>query len=222
MRSRRGFYGAIAVLLLLPVAIVSSIAFGDEETGLHLALATGAWLFAAAVFDFRVVGWLNRATSAALVVLGGVFFLQAVSPLTGNDAFYDFSYDTLGQALEGSLTLWFVTWCVAMLLADTRDKTRLFGLVTVLPLFAYVAATFVLKQTGDDGLPEALKLLFLPVMVWMLMESKKPRSYFTLGLSEDAKVRHGSSQDASVSSEATSSELTKTMPTMGRPVNSIS
>jgi hypothetical protein len=226
MRSRRGFYGAIALLLLLPVAIVSSVAFGDEETGLHLALAAGAWLFAAAVFDFRVVGWLNRATSVALAVVGDVFFLQAVSPLTGSDAFYEFSYDTLGQALEGSLTLWFVTWCVAMLLSDTRGKTRLFGLVTVLPLFAYVAATFVLKQTGDGGLPEALKLLFLPVMVWLLMESKKPAEasgvYFTLGLSEVAKARQGSSQDASVSFEATSSEFTKTMPAIGRPVNSIS
>lgn len=221
MRSRRGFYGAIAVLLLLPVAVVSSIAFGDEETGLHLALAAGAWLFAAAVFDFRVVGWINRATCAALAVLGGVFFLQAVSPLTGSEAFYEFSYDTLGQALEGSLTLWFVGWCVAMLLSDTQGKTRLFGFVTVLPLFVYVAATYVTKQIDADGLPEALKLLFLPAMLWLLMESKKP-AYFTLGLSDEANSRHGSSQDESVSSEATSSELTKTMPRIGRPVNSIS
>jgi hypothetical protein len=174
MRSIKGFYGALSVLLLLPVAVVSSVAFGDEETGLHLALATGAWLLSAAVFDFRVVAWLNRATCVALAALGGVFFLQAVSPLTGNGAFYDFSYDTLGQALEGSLTLWFVAWCVGMLLSDTRDKTRLFGFVTVLPLFAYVSATFVLKQVGADGLPEALKLLFLPAMLWLLLESRKP------------------------------------------------
>ena len=174
MRSPRGLYGAIALLLLLPVAIVSSIAFGDEETGLHLALAAGAFLLAAAVFDFRVATWLTRVSSTALAALGGIFLLQAVSPLTGNAAFYDFSYDTLGQVLEGGLTLWFVGWCVAMLLSDTQGKTRVFGFLTVLPLFAYVAASFVLKQTGEDGLPEALKLLFLPAMVWLMLESKKP------------------------------------------------
>jgi hypothetical protein len=174
MRSTKGFYGALSVLLLLPVAIVSSVAFGDEETGLHLALAAGAWLLAAAVFDFRVVAWLNRATFAALAVLGGVFFMQAVSPVTGSGAFYDFSYNTLGQALEGSLTLWFAGWCVAVLLSDTRGKTRLFGLMTVLPLFSYVAASYVLKLVGGDGLPEALKLLFLPAMLWLALESRKP------------------------------------------------
>ena len=60
MRSLQGFLGAIALLLLLPVAIVSSIAFGDEETGLHLALTAGAWLLAFAVFDFRVAPRFNR------------------------------------------------------------------------------------------------------------------------------------------------------------------
>ena len=96
-----------------------------------------------------------------------------MSPLTSSDAFYDFSYDTLGQVLEGALTLCFVAWCVVMLLSDTEGKSRLFGFVTVLPLFAYVAAVFVLKQVGGD-LPEALKLLFLPVMVWLLLESREP------------------------------------------------
>jgi hypothetical protein len=174
MRSRRGFYGAISVLLLLPVAVVSSVAFGDEETGLHLALAAGAWLFAAAVFDFHVTAWVSRATSLALAVLGGIFILQAVSPLTGNEAFYDFAYFTVGQSLEGSLTLWFVSWCAVMLFSDSKDKTRLFGFVTVLPLLAYVAATYVLKQLDAEGLPEALKLLFLPAMLWLMLESKKP------------------------------------------------
>lgn len=221
MRSRRGFYGAISLLLLLPVAIASSVAFGDEETGLHLALAAGAWLFAMAVFDFRVAGWLNRATSAAMAVLGGIFFLQAVSPLTGNEASYDFAYDTLGQALEGALTLWFVAWSGVMLLSDTRGQTRVLGLVTVLPLLAYVAASFVLKQAGGDGLPETLKLLFLPAMVWLALESRKP-AYFTLGFKDEANSKQGSSHDVRTSYEATSSELTKTMPTMGRPVNSIS
>jgi hypothetical protein len=173
------------------------------------------------VFDFRVAGWLNRATFVSTAALGGIFFLQAISPLTGSDAFYDFSYDTLGQVIEGALTLWFVAWCAVMLFSDSQGKTRLFGLVTVLPLLAYVAASFVLKQSGGDGLPEALKLLFLPAMVWLLLESRKP-VYFTLGLSDEANSRQGASQDASVSSAATSAAFTKTMPVMGRPVNSIS
>src|SRR3954447_2760887 len=105
MRSPRGFSGAIALLLILPVAVVSSVVFGDEETGLHLALAAGAWLLAFAVFDFQVEPRFNRATFVTTVLLGDVFFLQAVSPLTGSAAFNDFAYDTLGQVLEGALTL---------------------------------------------------------------------------------------------------------------------
>jgi hypothetical protein len=221
MRSPRGFYGAAALLLVLPVAIVCAIAFGDEETGLHLALATGAWLLAAAVFDYRVAGWLNRVTSITTATLGGIFFLQAVSPLTRSEALYDFSYNTLGQVIEGALTLWFAGWCVVMLFSDSAGKTRVLGMLTVVPLFTYVAASFVLKQGGSEGLPEALKLLFLPVITWLALESRKP-AYFTLGLSDDANAIHGSSHDLRTSSDVTSCELTKTMPVMGRPVNSIS
>jgi hypothetical protein len=173
MRSPKGFYGAIALLLVLPVAIVFSIAFGDEETGIHIALAIGAFLLALAMFDFNVARLVNQVASVATVALGAIFLLQAIAPLTASDAFYEFSYDTLGQWLEGTLTLTFVVWCFVMLLSDTSGKTRVLGLLTVPPLLVYAATLWATNLAGIGGPPEVLKLLFLPVALWLLLESRK-------------------------------------------------
>lgn len=175
MRSPRGQYGAIAILLVLPVAVVCSVAFDDEEVGVHLALATGAFLLAFAVFDFDVSRPVNLVTSLSTALLGGIFLLQAVSPLTSNDALHDFAYVTLGQWLEGTLTLVFVAWCLVMLLSDSADGTRILGLATVPLLFVYAVALWGTNLLGIDQPPGVLKLLFMPVMLWLLLESRKPR-----------------------------------------------
>jgi hypothetical protein len=164
----------MAILLLLPIAVVSNAVFGDEETGIHLALAAGTFLFASAVFDFDVRKPINAVACVSTAVLGGIFLLQAISPLTSSDGFHDFAYDTLGQWLEGTLTLVFVIWCLVMLLSDSTGGTRLLGLVTVPLLLVFTAAQWATNLADIAQPPGILKLLFMPVMVWLLLESRKP------------------------------------------------
>ncbi|MFZ0140367.1 MAG: hypothetical protein WAL70_04725 [Aeromicrobium sp.] len=143
---------------------------------MHVALATGAFLLAFAVFDFDVPRPINLLACVTTALLGGIFLLQAISPLTSNDGFHDFAYNTLGQWLEGTLTLAFVLWCFVLLLTDSRDRTRLLGLVTVPLLLIYTAAMWATNLIDVDQPPGILKLLFMPVMVWLLLESRKPRT----------------------------------------------
>jgi hypothetical protein len=125
------------------------------------------------VFDFDVPKPINQIACVSTAVLGGIFLLQAISPLTSNDGFHDFAYDTLGQWLEGTLTLAFVTWCFVMLLSDSKDRTRRLGLATVPLLLVYAAVLWVTNLADVSQPPEVLKLLFIPVMVWLLLESRK-------------------------------------------------
>jgi len=176
MRSPRGFCGAIAILLVVPTAAVCSVAFDDEEVGVHVALAVGAFLLASAVFDFDIPRPINLLACVTTALLGGIFLLQAISPLTSNDGVHDFAYNTLGQWLEGTLTLAFVIWCFVLLLSDSKDKTRLLGWVTVPLLLVYTAVLWATNLVGIAQPPGILKLLFMPVMVWLLLESRKPRT----------------------------------------------
>jgi hypothetical protein len=162
------------VLLVVPTAGVFSVAFDDEEFGVHVALAAGAFLLASAVFDFDVSRPINVLACVTTALLGVIFLLQAISPLTSNDGFHDFAYDTLGQWLEGTLTLAFVVWCFVMLLSDSKDRTRLLGLATVPLLLIYAAALWATNLMDVAQPPGILKLLFMPVMVWLLLESRKP------------------------------------------------
>jgi hypothetical protein len=169
---------------VVPTAAFFSIAFDDEEFGVHVALAVGAFLLAFAMFDFDVPRPVNLLACVGTAVLGGIFLLQAISPLTSSDGFHDFAYDTLGQWLEGTLTLGFVIWCFVMLLSDSKDRTRLLGLATVPLLLIYAAALWSTNLMDVDQPPGILKLLFMPVMVWLLLESRKPPSRERVGLRE--------------------------------------
>lgn len=178
MTSPRGFYGSLVLLLLLPIAIVAAVALNDEEVVIHLALATGTFLLALAIFDFRTPVWVARAAFVGTTALAVIFLLQGLSALSGDDgdSFYDFAYDVLGGATEGVLTAVFLVWCTVMLFTHSQGKTRLFGLAVVPLMLAYDVASTGLLVVADEELPGALKLLFLPVMLWLLLESRKPRS----------------------------------------------
>jgi hypothetical protein len=161
---------------VIPTAAVFSVAFDDDEVGVHVALTVGAFLLAFAVFDFDVPRPITLLACITTAVLGVIFLLQAISPLTSDDGFHDFAYNTLGQWLEGTLTLAFVLWCFVLLLTDSRDRTRLLGLVTVPLLLIYTAAMWATNLMDVDQPPGILKLLFMPVMVWLLLESRKPHT----------------------------------------------
>ena len=143
---------------------------------MHVALAVGTFLLAFAVFDFDVPRPINLLACVTTALLGVIFLLQAISPLTSSDGFHDLAYNKLGQWLEGTLTLVFVIWCFVLLLSDSKDRTRLLGLATVPLLLIYTAAMWATNLMDVDQPPGILKLLFMPVMVWLLLESRKPRT----------------------------------------------
>jgi hypothetical protein len=116
---------------------------------------------------------VNQVTFAATALLGVIFLLQAIAAAVGSDPLHDLAYDVLGQWLEGLLTLTFIAWCFVMLLCDSQGKTHLLGLAVVPLLLVYATVSFVTKFFGD-GPPDVFKLLFLPAMVWLLLESRKP------------------------------------------------
>jgi len=142
----------------------------------HVALAVGTFLLAFAVFDFDVPRPINLLACVTTALLGVIFLLQAISPLTSSDGFHDLAYNKLGQWLEGTLTLVFVIWCFVLLLSDSKDRTRLLGLATVPLLLIYTAAMWATNLMDVDQPPGILKLLFMPVMVWLLLESRKPHA----------------------------------------------
>lgn len=144
---------------------------------MHFMLALGSALLAVALGDFRVarfVAWLGRASLGALAV---IFFLQGVAQTAANRALSRFAFQTLGQSLEGWLVAGFLLWCTALLFADARATTRLFGIVVIVITVSARILDSVLTIRGassDASLP-GLKLLYLMPFVWLLLESRKRR-----------------------------------------------
>jgi hypothetical protein len=60
-----------------------------------------------------------------------------------------------------------------MLLSDSAGRTRLLGLTTVPFLLAYAATLWATNLADVSQPPGILKLLFMPAMVWLLLESRK-------------------------------------------------
>jgi hypothetical protein len=60
------------MLLAFPLAVVSEIV-------VHIVLGTGMLLFAKAVWDFGLPGWINWIGALSGLAFGLIFLLQAVS-----------------------------------------------------------------------------------------------------------------------------------------------
>lgn len=174
MRSPRGFLAAVVFLLMLPAAALYQMLFDyGLSVFIHLVLAAGSLLIASAVFDFgKVAKWINRAACLFACAEAAIFLLQGVSHLIQNDSLTYLAYQVLGQRLEARLVDLFVFWCVAMLLADSRGKTRVFGFVAVSAVVCSEVYKYSLSYLGDAP-AESLKLLVLLLFVWLLLESKK-------------------------------------------------
>ena len=174
MRSLRGFAAALVLLLGVALAVITAAAFGDgAENVLHLALAASFFLLAFAVFDFRLPKWINLAGCAATGVLAAIFLLQGAGDLMHSVSLRHLAYDVLGQRLEKILGYAFLLWCLAMLLLDSAGKTKILGaavLVTVLGVEIY---GFGMSYVGGET-PGVMKLLYLALFVWLLLESVKP------------------------------------------------
>jgi hypothetical protein len=175
MRSPLGLLAALAFLLAVPISFGCQILFGSGAgTAIHFALAAGSALLAFSVFDFELPRWMNWIGCVAALALGTIFLLQAVALLIPMESLYYYAYQVLGQWPEGWLPDVVFLWFIAMLVLDSRGKTRILGVVTISLAVCYVLYSHVLTFLGTSG-SESLKLLMLLPFVWLLFEStKKP------------------------------------------------
>ena len=173
MRSPRGFFAAIVFLLLLPIAVLYQMLFESGiEIVTHLVLAVGSALISLAVFDFKTPRWITWTGCISMAVLAVIFLLQALALAVQNESLSHLVFQVLGQQLEKGLGLLFIFWCVAMLLTDSRGKTRIFGMVVMSAVVLLQIYTYGLSYLGGTA-PEELKLILLLMFVWLLLESMK-------------------------------------------------
>jgi hypothetical protein len=175
MRSPRGFAGTIVLLSAIPLAFLYQVIFGSGiEVVIHVLFATGFALLAPAVFDFKAPRWLTFVGCASMSAMTVIFGLQAISEaFPANQSLHNLAYDILGQTLESRLGSAFILWCVAMLLTDARGKTKVFGLAVLSVVAVVEIYTYGALILGESP-AQILKLLYLPPLLWLLMESRKP------------------------------------------------
>ena len=177
MRSPRGVAAALAFLSALPIAaLYQTIVGAGAEAVVHVVLALGAALLAFAVFDFRTARWIAWTGCAAASVMAVIFLLQAVSEVTRSQALTHFVYRVLGQRLEGWLANLVLLWCLAVVLVDSRGKTRIVGLVALAIVACVEIYAWRLAVLGGslNAAAPGLKALYLLPFVWLLLEARKP------------------------------------------------
>jgi hypothetical protein len=175
IRSPLGLLAAFTFLVGIPISFGWQILFGSGAgTMIHFVLAAGSLLLAFAVFDFELPRWMNWIGCAAGLALGTIFLLQAVALVLPNQSLNYFAYEVLGQWPEGWLPDVVVLWFVALLVFDSRGKTRILGIVAMSIAVCSELYSHILRFGGTSP-TEILKLLMLLPFVWLLFEStKKP------------------------------------------------
>jgi hypothetical protein len=176
VRSKRGYAGALVLLLALPFTLVYQSLGGPRgEAVIHAALALGALLIALAVFDFMTLKWIRALGLVSAGALAVVFLLQGLSELLQNAQLTDIVYRVLGQRLEGWLVDLFLVWCVGVLLTDSLGRTKAFGYLAVgVAVAVEVYANWLAyRGTSLNAQAPALKLLILLPIIWLLFESRK-------------------------------------------------
>ena len=178
MRSSRGFAAAVVFLLAVPLAaLFQMIAGAGAEIVIHLALAAGFALLSLAVFDFRTARWIAWLGFLSTGALAAILLLQGLSELIRNESLTHLVYQVLGQRLEIWLFDVFILWCIAVLLVDSRGKTRVAGWIAIAIVAAIVAYGYRLSYLGRSLNTEAqiLKVFYLLPFAWLLFEARKTR-----------------------------------------------
>jgi hypothetical protein len=168
--------GAAVLLLGVPVAFLANELTGKGASEiLHLALGVSFLLLAVAAFDFALPGMITLLSAVSIGTLGVIFLLQAVSELTHSASLGGVAYGVLGQSLERVLGYAFLLWCGAVVLWDSQGATRLLGgFVLTIAVGAEIYGTAAGFRGGEAS--PALKLLTLPLFVWLFVEGlKTPR-----------------------------------------------
>jgi hypothetical protein len=171
IRSKLGVLAIIAFVLAAPITLlVSNLAGIDQEVVIHFSLATGFALLAFAVFDFRMARWITWVGCLSMVVLAAIFVMQGVSKAVDSKWLDDLAFDVLGQEVESGLVNIFALWCLGVLVFISRGKTRTFGIVALSLVVLVEAYRYGLLIAGDEAVG-ILKLLFILLVVWFLLES---------------------------------------------------
>jgi hypothetical protein len=170
MRSPRGFFAAVVMLLALPVTVLGTIALGGgDKILIHLSFAVGFALLATSFFDFKTARWVTWLACVGTGTMAAIFLLQGISDAVHSDWLHHAVYDVLGQSLESALIYVVILWCFALLLMDSSGKTRALGFVFMSLVLGVELVGFITDA------PEILKVLYLPPFVWLMLESRKPR-----------------------------------------------
>lgn len=175
MRSPRGFWGSMILLLMVPLTVLYQLFFTrGTDTFVHWVLTVGAVLMAFAIFDFRKTPkWTQWIGAIGALALAVIFFLQGASHLVQNAAFTYLAYDILGAAPEPwAFRLFLYGWGVAMLLLESRDKTRVLGVIAVLVFLSMEIYRFSVTYFGAPPIA-GLRAVYLVPFVWLLLESRK-------------------------------------------------
>jgi len=175
MRSKLGFFGAIAFLASVPLALLAQNIFGGiaAETVIHFGCGTGFVLCAMAMFDFKLPNWMTWMGFISTSAVGIIFLIQGVSNLMpDNVGLFYFAFQTLGQGLEGWLIDLFMLWFIAVLFVHSQGWTKIFGFV-VMSIVVAAEIYRIIRISSGGNPPGALKLLSLLAIVWFLLESAK-------------------------------------------------
>ncbi|MCM3880491.1 MAG: hypothetical protein ND807_10330 [Vicinamibacterales bacterium] len=176
MRSPRGFAAAAVFLLALPVAFLYQLVGGaGVEALIHAFLGAGSVLMSFAVFNFKTPKWITWVGCLSIGTLAAIFVVQGASELTSSAMLTYLAYRVLGQRVEGWLVDLFLLWCIAVWLFDSRGKTRIIGFAALSMVVCVEVYANGLSVVGKSISVEApgLKLLFLPLLGWVLLESWK-------------------------------------------------
>jgi hypothetical protein len=175
IRSLSGLAGSLIVLAGVVIGLSSAIVFnaGGSEI-LHLALGGGFVLLALSVFDFRLFRWVQWGAAVPITILAVIFTLQGLADLTRWPLLADVAYATLGQVGEKVLGVIFIAWCLMLVLFDSTGRLRWFGLACITVVAMVEVQFYWVRVTGGD-INDALKLLYVPLFVWLALESWKRR-----------------------------------------------
>jgi len=176
MKSRRGVFAAVALLLALPVAVLGQVLFGaSSETVVHLVGAVGFALLAPAFFDFALPRRIAWAGAAAAAAMAAIFAHQALSTVVPDETLHRIAFQLLGNHPERIALDVLLACLLAVCLIESRGALRLLGVLTLLTAVAAEAYAVSLVLSGTAANAE-LKLLYLLPLVWLLLESRKTRS----------------------------------------------
>ena len=168
-------------LLAIPLAALYQAVFsGDGAPALHVILALGSIVLAMSVRDFNTPRWTELLGYGSTLALAAIFLLQGVAELVRDARLSRLAFEVLGQRVESLLSTAFLAWCVAVILVDSRGKTRLLGAIALALAIAvqvFAVALALWATPSIDMTMPGLKLLYLSPFIWLLVASRtKPDS----------------------------------------------